>query len=396
MQSSVVPHPRQSEQGHVLERATNDAEPIPNPSLKPKSPPFIELTSPGSNDGKSQLLYYVASISTLPARLGDILLDGQGASIVVLDTENRFSAARLMQVMKHYISSRISSFEDSARSAQPASPVPVIPSMQEMEKSAFEALKHVHVFRPQSLASLISTVEHLPTYLFSPSRHFSRDRRLAAILLDSASAFFWQDRAEVAFASLPKDSTIPTPATINTATATNTTTTNATTSSQQKPGSKYIKLASALKKTSASLKSAVLYTTWNLSGPPSSSSASMAPFHVSAAGRDQSRTGHGYSSGSTATIRPHLPAPWPSLPTLRLAMARRRVRKFPVGVGVEEAAVRGSEERERALAGAVFEVWIDGWGSEEWSEHVLGGVRRVGGGVFGVRITEQGVLVVDS
>ncbi|THX38421.1 hypothetical protein D6D08_10712, partial [Aureobasidium pullulans] len=54
------------------------------------------------------------------------------------------------------------------------------------------ALSHIHIFQPQSLQSLISTISTLPSYFLNPSNK-SFDRKLA-IVLDSASAYFWEDK----------------------------------------------------------------------------------------------------------------------------------------------------------------------------------------------------------
>lgn len=71
-------------------------------------------------------------------------------------------------------------------------------------------------------------------------------------------------------------------------------------------------------------------------------------------------------------------------------MARVGVPRFAPGVSVEEA-LRESEEGRGAAERARFEAWVDGWGSEEWSERVWEEVRKGSG--FGFSVGEDGVVV---
>src|SRR4030095_12875097 len=66
-----------------------------------------------------------------------------------------------------------------------------------------ECLRHVHVFRPQSSQALLATIQSLETYLLDGSDHISGLRPLRAIVLDSATAFYWQDRREAEILRIP-------------------------------------------------------------------------------------------------------------------------------------------------------------------------------------------------
>ena len=189
----------------------------------------------------------------------------------------------------------------------------------------------------------------LRDYLFDTSAHASSHRRIHSIILSSASAFYWPDRCDV-----------------DTANALNAT--SGSTFPNQKSQSGYVKLASNLRSISSELSCPVIYTTWNLSAVQLDSTA----------------------------IRPSLPTPWPSLPTLRLIIQRRPVRKLPGAVSAEEA-LRDREDRNAAVAEGWFDVFVNGYGSEEWPDYIREGLRRTGGnGGFAVRIKREGMDVDDG
>lgn len=128
-------------------------------------------------------------------------------------------------------------------------------------------------------------------------------------------------------------------------------------------------LASAVRNTSARLKCPFVYTVWDLS---------------SSVGRGDLE--------SEMCIRPHLPQPWQGVPTLRLVVSRKAVRKFPVGMTAREA-VGQREARESAVRGGVFEVHVNRWGEGDWTQRVVEGLRRQGGGGFEVVVAALGVVV---
>jgi len=223
------------------------------------------------------------------------------------------------------------------------------------------ALRHVHIFRPQSLVSTVATLDSLPNYLFDKSKHFSFDRRVGLLALDSASAFYWLEKAEEEDAAfLAATSSIREP------------------QGQKPPGAKtvseYTALATALKSASKVFSCPVVITTWHL-GP----TASTAQFHA------------GSSSSSSRSLRPSLPAPMATLPTLRLVMQRKAVRKFPPGVRVEEA-LREAGDRLKAVEEGRFEANVCEWGVEE---RTLAELKRLGGG-FGLKIGREGVVVEEG
>lgn len=135
-------------------------------------PAIIELTSSRPASGKTNLLYYLTALAVLPTNHR-----GQGTAMVWFDTDGRFSATRLQEVMLGVVSLSITNEDDG-------------------ESVVLDALTHVHVFRPHSSRQLIETLDYLPFYLLDSTAHSSIRRRLGLLVLDSAAAFYWQDRFE--------------------------------------------------------------------------------------------------------------------------------------------------------------------------------------------------------
>lgn len=255
-----------------------------------------------------------------------------------MDNDNRFSVPRLVQVMQHLISNKIA----KAKTSSP--PEAQLLTPKNVDDAIEAALSHVHIFRPQSMESLLATITSLRSYVFDPESHYSIHKQIHSIMLSSASAFYWQDRCDM-----------------DTAVALSATSASATTS--QKPRSGYIQLATSLRGISAELSCPVIYTTWTTS-PAQTESTS---------------------------IRPSLPNPWPTLPLLRLVVQRRSVRKLPGAISAEEA-LRDRKDRTEAVAEGWIDVSVNGYDSEEWTDGVREGLEKMGGGGgFAMRIWHEGV-----
>jgi Rad51 len=138
---------------------------------------IIQLTSSRSVTGKTNLLYHLSATSVLPGSHS-----GNEAAVVWFDTDGRFSALRLAQVASTLL--------------------PAGTGKEENDRIVKEALSHVHVFKPQSAAQLIETLKVLPDHLLSRTLHHSQQRALGLIVLDSATAFYWADRADAEIARL--------------------------------------------------------------------------------------------------------------------------------------------------------------------------------------------------
>lgn len=147
----------------ALDKIINTA--ILDKSNPPAVPPIVELASQAPGSGTTHLIYLLTATAILPVSLG-----GKESCVAFLDTDNTFEVPRLVQQL---------------RLALPPNSPP---------SSISTALTHVHIFRPQSLASLHATLESLPTY-FLQQPHPSLHRPLAFLALDSLTAFHWQSKA---------------------------------------------------------------------------------------------------------------------------------------------------------------------------------------------------------
>ncbi|KAI5244689.1 hypothetical protein E4T43_03618 [Aureobasidium subglaciale] len=204
------------------------------------------------------------------------------------------------------------------------------------QKSVHDTLNHIHIYSPKSLTSLIATLSTLPSYFLSPSNP-SRSRRLGAIILDSASSFYWDDR----FAS--------------------------STTSTSTPGiGRYPALASVLKRVSITLQAPVLFTTDHLT-----------PTTL--------ETKH-----KTAALKPQLPSPWPTLPSLHLIITRKQeIARFERDIDAQTAITQTKTRDKAAVSSAPkFEITVNSHGDEGWM------AMTSGHGGFSVKIDGKGVEMV--
>ncbi|RMY17298.1 hypothetical protein D0867_06131 [Hortaea werneckii] len=302
------------------------------------SQPVVELTSAAGGGGKTHILYCLTAIAVCPKSSG-----GREACVIILDTDGTFSVDRLaQQIRKHLTTNRTTSNLEGH-------------SDTDLDDAIFSCLKHVHLFRPQSLASTIRTLEDLPSHLFNQTRHHSYNRTVGFIALDSLSTFYWPNRSAEEEAALhaltepPKSHHQP----------------------QSSKSPNYHNLTTALRNATRTFSCPALFTTWHLGPTPQTSNQGPEPHR---------------------SLRPALPVPTSQLPLLlRLIVQRKPVRKFPVGMSIEEA-VREAEDRQRAVEEGRFECFVNEWGVEE---RTLQRLSRSGTGTmgFGFRIGEDGVDV---
>ncbi|KAI7201182.1 hypothetical protein KC316_g1308 [Hortaea werneckii] len=296
------------------------------------SQPVVELTSTASGGGKTHILYCLTAIAVCPRSSG-----GREACAIILDTDGTFSADRLAQQIGKHLTTNCTT---SNPEGHPDT---------DLDDAIFSCLKHVHLFRPQSLASTIRTLEDLPTHLFNPTNHHSFDRTVGFIALDSASTFYWPNRSaeeEAALHALTEPQTPHQPI-------------------SSKPPN-YHNLTTALQTATQTFSCPAIFTTWHLG--PTSQTPNQGP--------------------GTRSLRPVLPLALTSQFSLllRLIVQRKPVRKFPVGMSIEEA-VREAEDRQRAVEEGRFECFVNEWGLDE---RTLQRLSRSGTG-FWFRIGGDGV-----
>jgi hypothetical protein len=226
------------------------------------------------------------------------------------------------------------------------------------------SLSHIHIFQPSSLASLIATISSLPSYFLDP-KNGSKGMRVGGIVVDSASTFFWADKA-------------------------------ATGQGQTQAQSKYPALASTLKRAATSLQSPVFFSTENLSvtfgtSNTSATRSTTTTFNTSTFSNFNTTTSASSISSTSATaIRPHLPPPFPHLPTSRLIISRQSIQGFSKDIDAE-TAVKHAEARDKAVGEAGFGVRVDKWGGDGHRERER---EEEGDQGFEVRIDGKGVTVL--
>nr|KMM71082.1 hypothetical protein CPAG_07388 [Coccidioides posadasii RMSCC 3488] len=308
------------------------------------SNPVIEITSPFSADGKTSLLYHIAALAVLPARADDdVHVGGRGAAVIWLDTDGRFDALRVKQVISHIAQERIVSSHGNSDKRDAKKDEVMLRCLVD------EALRHIHVFRPQSSASLLTTLESIIEYMFS-IRHYSRQRCVYATILDSASAFCWQDWREAEISRIPgarNEGQIHTQH-------------EASSIRQKKDIHVPTEIVSCLRAIQSTFSCLVLYTT---------------------AGFYPSRS----ISPLLGSFKPYLPHPWPTFPTIRLIVRRDVVRPFGEWMTVDEAKADAASRQAVVLSGR-FSGWIDPSSIPASIKSELSAK-----GAFGFRILKEGI-----
>lgn len=287
--------------------------------------PVVEISSTSSGAGKSQLLYYLMAVAILPSTFHNVRL-GKNVAVVFIDADYRFDAHRLRIIARGIVHQKLKDHND-------------------IENMLVNSLQHVHIFHPDSSASLLATLQSLDAYLFDLSRHVSSTRPVQAIFIDSATAFFWQDKlrdqvarteeigrpyAEIELARSRKQSFYIT--------------------------DMYAELVRELKRLQRVLGCAVVYTT------------------TAWVGRS-----HVLDSAGAAPVafRCALPPPWGLFPTLRLV-----VRSFPAAV---------TTARDAGLSR--FLGCVNGLGREEWPRRITEGLDGCGKGTFVFYTGRDGVYI---
>lgn len=328
------PPTRQQQQVHHAPWSTQHQAPPP-PREKPL--PIIEITGAIACSGKTQLLYYLISLSLLPAEFNDMSISGKNSSVVLLDLSSKFSVSRLYDVMQHHVSSVCSTM----------SPRPL---EQEVSALISDSLTHLHVFRPQSSSSVLATLSSLSSYLLAqPSAHFSTNRPLGLLAINDLSSFLWQDRLDADEEAGVSNNVYAEKA-------------NSSLLLQR-----YHTLVSLLRDIQSRFSCTIVATNWGLS--PVTSMA-----------------GH-------RALRPNLPSVWNSFCTVKVAVERDRVKKFGPGMSAEEALKEGPQRWE-AVEKSGFSGWVNWWDSEGWREELKEGLKALDmGGSFSFRVTNDEVEV---
>ncbi|OAX85133.1 hypothetical protein ACJ72_00505 [Emergomyces africanus] len=353
--------------------------------------PVLEITSFSSADGKTHLLYYITALAILPGTYHGIALPGRNGAIVFLDTDCRFDAVRLREVARGIVLERAAEqgillLSGNGRGSGGRD------EDEELNKMLHTALSHVHVFRPQSSGSLLATIRSVESYLLNDTvggeyKHASHSRPLHAILLDSASAFYWQDRRELEILNIPgvreerararKDNEDGNDNDNNS----NNNNKNNNTPPSQLPH----QIIHALRELQHTFSCPLVFTTWGLLPVTPRISSASRPDTLS-----HVPTITPLYRAHRMSFRPHLPRPWPSFPTCRVIVQRDVVRPFAPFLTMEE--VRGeAEERQEVVRRGRVVGWVDGnglgWERERERERER---QAMAERVFGFSLTEGG------
>jgi len=220
-----------------------------------------------------------------------------------MDTDGRFDVARLVEIMQTMLrQGRPSENGDSGA--------------DHSNQIIMNALKHVHIFRPQSLQSLVATVQTLPRYLLNPTKHPSSERSLDLLAIDSIGAFFWQEK--MTEEALKFDSE------------------EFSTHNNQRhtAANQYSHLVTHLRALQQRFGCAIIATNWGISPAPP-------------------QRGALYTS-----YRSFLPPVWQAFITTRIVVERDAVTKFPVGM-LPKQAKRDAPVRQAAVDEGRFSAWVE-------------------------------------
>ena len=308
--------------------------------LSQKKPPaVIEFTGATACSGKTQLLSYLIATAILPARFEGVSLKGRNQAVVLFDLSGKFSILRLRDLLHGFITSRLTG--ENARI-----------SKDKIASLISDSLLHLHVFRPQSTPSFLTTLALLPDYLLTlPSTHYSSNRSLGLLAINNISAFYWQDRLEAEDSALLPTANKPTPSKDNLYTQ------------------NYRQLVFYLRNLHDRFSCTIIATNWGLSSKTK-------------------------VMGQPA-LRPHLPGVWNGFVTLRIVVEREKVNNFNPGMSMEEAGGE-NEQRWEAVRKSRFMGWVDCSGSEGWREEVRSELKRLEeGGKFVFQVTTD-ELIFDA
>lgn len=328
----------------------------------------MEISSSISAAGKSQLLYYLTALAVLPRTYGDIPVGGRDAAVIYMDTDGRFDSDWLRVVARGIAQQRQTQFESGAGREESTA--------DDLESLLVSCFEHVHVFRPQSSSSLLATLRILDTYLFDLSSHRSASRPVHLLILDSATAFFWQDRLRDEVA---RTEDIGRPRA------------DIEREREQKQSfylsDLYADLVRELKRLQSRLGCAIVYTTTVSGGRPIQGSDSHHP-----AGLFDPYSPSVLSTTRSLSLRPALPAPWGTLPNLRLIVHRDSVRPFPSTMSADDAE-KEAPLRQDVVHQGKFSAWVNVWGHEGWPRRVVDGLAARNGGTFAFYVKGAGVEI---
>ncbi|RHZ49840.1 putative Rad51 family DNA repair protein [Aspergillus thermomutatus] len=353
---------------------------LPTASHTKRIDPVIEISSASSAAGKSHLLYYLTAIAILPSTISGIRVDGRASAVVFIDADGRFDAERLRTVACGLIDRKLKAHSGTGSRETPEGQIhPPLLTTEELESIIVASLQHVHVFRPQSSSSLLSTLKSLQAYLLDISRHYSSHRPLHAILIDSATAFLWQDKLRD---DVARTENIGRPVA----------------EIEHERNQKrifflsdiYAELVLTLKNLQRHFGCIVAYTCNTLNSRSVTGYQSHSQSTQQPSGPFDLYNPSNLTATSMPSFRCPLPAPWGTFATLRLVVRRDAVRPFPPMMTVRDAQ-RDAIMRQNVVLEGRFLGWVNEWEREEWPRRIVDGLKERNGGVFSFHVGRGGV-----
>ncbi|KAI4223454.1 MAG: hypothetical protein L6R36_005420 [Xanthoria steineri] len=309
--------------------------------------PVLEIVGSSPCSGKTQLLYYLIARLLLPSTHEELRIGGKNAAVILFDLSNSFSLLRLRDIIL-----------GSIRPHNPPDHLSLA-NKDSLNTIIHTSLTHLHIFRPQSSSSFLSTLQSLQNYILNIHAHISANRPVGAIALHSIDAFLHQDRLDDADAA-----TLHSPATNGPAAA----------AANLQPYQRFRDLVSHLRTLQLTFCTPIIAT--------SSALASLSYQRL--------------PDGRSIPLLPsHLPAVWRNYVSVRLICQRETIRKFQRGVSVLEVAGREAALRREAVEKGRFVAMVDWSESDGWREDVRGrvGALKGDGEGIGFRVLGEGVFV---
>jgi DNA-repair protein XRCC2 len=140
----------------------------------------IEIQGPASS-GKTHLLYHIVITCVMPSSYHTADLRGWQKAALVFDTDGTFSIRRLRDLLLSRLT-RMLLLDGNTLSGPSA-----------VDELVDQALKRIHIFRPNSSNQLAATLAQLPAY----HARYLIDSELCLLAIDSMSSFYWPDRYTV-------------------------------------------------------------------------------------------------------------------------------------------------------------------------------------------------------
>lgn len=329
--------------------------------------PVVEISSSLSAAGKSQLLYHLTALAVLPREYGRVPIGGQDAAAIFVDADDRFDVQRLQTIARGVMTNALKVYQ--AQEEQKSEDA--VLSTDDIEAVISSALKHVHVFKPQSSFALLATLSNLDTYLYDISRHYSASRPIQMLAIDSVTAFFWQDKLRD---NLARAEELGRP------------NEEIDKLREQMRSFHFVDLYAGivreLKRLQAQFGCNVVYTTTVSGARPiktiTDQDGPLGPYDA--------------PPSRTPALRSALPAPWGTFPVLRLVVQRDPVRSFPPSMSAHDAR-KDAPLRQSAVLQGKFSVYVNAWGREEWPRRVVDGLKSYNDGSFAFYVREHAIEI---